>query len=517
MSAPPLFRLVDERRVSVVRDAAAVRRVLDEDPVGSCMVASRVAEHGVEPSAIGGELWTRRRASESLCYAGANLIPLRGDLHDLNAFADKAMSTARRCSSLVGRAEFVMPMWRRLEHAWGPARDVREHQPLMALSTAPQSPIDPAVRPVRIDELDAYLVAAIDMFIGEVGVDPRIGDGGRGYRRRVAGLIAAGRAWARFERGQVVFKAEVGSQSPSVGQIQGVWVHPDWRGRGLALRAPRRLRRLWCAAAASRASTSTTSTPSPAPRTRASVSLRSVHSRPSFSTDFPAARRLLITLQRMTDHDRRVARREIADALVRALERRHEVLDVIVEAEDYDAAIESIATTLGTSLVAAEAVLRLSFDRLTKVSRRRIAEELEDLNTQLSFTMGEQPASTGQNLVLRPFAADKDRDIFAARTDDVRAAGDGSGRPPVTSTTRFAPPSAESTPKRRHGWWPSTDRKVGMVFGELAGGEVNVRIWIHPAYRKRGYGTAVLRKSRSEMAAYFPAVPLVVRAPAAGP
>jgi predicted GNAT family acetyltransferase len=103
----------------------------------------------------------------------------------------------------------------------------------MALSTAPQSAIDPAVRPVRIDELDAYLVAAIDMFIGEVGVDPRLGDGGRGYRRRVAGLIAAGRAWARFERGRVVFKAEVGSQSPSVGQIQGVWVHPDWRGQGL--------------------------------------------------------------------------------------------------------------------------------------------------------------------------------------------------------------------------------------------------------------------------------------------
>jgi predicted GNAT family acetyltransferase len=46
-------------------------------------------------------------------------------------------------------------------------------------------------------------------------------------------LIAAGRAWARFERGQVVFKAEVGSQSPSVGQIQGVWVHPSRRGEGL--------------------------------------------------------------------------------------------------------------------------------------------------------------------------------------------------------------------------------------------------------------------------------------------
>lgn len=233
MSAPPLLRLVDERRVSVVRDAVAVNRVLDADPVGSCMVAARVADHGVDPNSIGGELWTRRRVKDSLCYAGANMIPLRGAVEDLNAFADKAMRSARRCSSLVGRAELVLPMWQRLESAWGPARDVREHQPLLALGGPPACAVDPEVRRVRIEELDAYLVAAVDMFIGEVGIDPRIGDGGRGYRRRIAGLIAAGRAWARFERGEVIFKAEVGSQSPAVGQIQGVWVHPDRRGRGL--------------------------------------------------------------------------------------------------------------------------------------------------------------------------------------------------------------------------------------------------------------------------------------------
>lgn len=232
MSAPPLFRLVDERRVSVVRDTAAVMRVLDEDPVAGCMVAARVAEFGAEPGAIGGELWTRRRPSESLCYAGPNMIPLRGSLDDLKAFSDKAMSMARRCSSLVGRAELVLPMWERLQSLWGPARDVRAQQPLMALNSMPQCAIDPAVRPVRMEEIDAYLVAAVDMFIGEVGVDPRIGDGGRGYRRRIASLIATGRAWARFERGEVVFKAEVGSQSPAVGQIQGVWVHPERRGHG---------------------------------------------------------------------------------------------------------------------------------------------------------------------------------------------------------------------------------------------------------------------------------------------
>ncbi len=233
MSAPPIFRLVGERRVSVVRDAAAVWRVLNDDPVGSCMVAARVADHGIDPNSIGGELWTRRGADESLCFAGANLIPLRGAQADLNAFADEAMSGTRRCSSLVGRADLVMPMWERLEAAWGPARDVRDNQPLLALSRHPSCDIDPEVRQVRPDELDAYLVAAIDMFIGEVGVDPRMGDGGRGYRRRVASLIATGRAWARFDHGEVIFKAEVGSQSPGVGQIQGVWVHPERRGLGL--------------------------------------------------------------------------------------------------------------------------------------------------------------------------------------------------------------------------------------------------------------------------------------------
>ena len=197
------------------------------------MVAARVADHGIDPNSIGGELWTRRRVDESLCYAGANLIPLRGQREDLKAFADEAISASRRCSSLVGRAELVLPMWRRLKTAWGPARDVREHQPLMALNSMPSCAIDTEVRQVRPDELEAYLVAAIDMFIGEVGIDPRLGDGGRGYRRRVANLIASGRAWARFDHGEVIFKAEVGSQSPAVSQIQGVWVHPEWRGHGL--------------------------------------------------------------------------------------------------------------------------------------------------------------------------------------------------------------------------------------------------------------------------------------------
>ncbi|SDO27774.1 hypothetical protein SAMN05192558_102460 [Actinokineospora alba] len=227
-------RLLDER------DGQAVRAVLTADPVASCMVASRVESVGLDPWRLGGEVWgceTRGLRPvgrlEALCFAGPNLIPLRGKRSALQAFAERALRRRRMCSSMVGPAEQVLGLWSELEPDWGPAREVRADQPLMAISTPPATAPDPLVRPVRPDELDRYLPAAIAMFIEEVGVDPRVGDGGSGYRARVAELIAGGRAFARFEGGDVVFKAEIGALSSAVGQIQGVWVHPDRRGEGL--------------------------------------------------------------------------------------------------------------------------------------------------------------------------------------------------------------------------------------------------------------------------------------------
>jgi GNAT superfamily N-acetyltransferase len=219
----------------------------------------------------------------------------------------------------------------------------------------------------------------------------------------------------------------------------------------------------------------------------------------------------------MTEPDATAQSGAIADALVQALERRHEVLDAVVASDDYDAAIEAIVDLLDTSAVAAEAVLRLSFDRLTKVSRRRIAAQLENLSKELTFVSAEQTGRSARRLTLRPFAADADRDIFAARTNDMRSKGDGTAAPAGDlgdeirdAVTRVAAEEAA--------WLVAEvgSTKVGMVFGELSDGEVEVRIWIHPHHRKQGYGTAALRSSRSELAAYFPAAPLVVRTPAAG-
>ncbi len=220
-------RLLDDR------DRAGVRAALADDPVAACMVAARVEIAGLDPWRLGGELWAAGSRLDGLCFSGANLVPLRGDRQALRSFAERARRHGRGCSSVVGRAELVLPLWADLSGHWTPAREVRDDQPLMVLADPPSVAPDPYVRAVRPAELDMYLPAAVAMFTEEVGVDPRAGDGGAGYRSRVAELIAAGRAFARFEGDQVVFKAEIGALSSQVGQIQGVWVNPAWRGHGL--------------------------------------------------------------------------------------------------------------------------------------------------------------------------------------------------------------------------------------------------------------------------------------------
>jgi predicted GNAT family acetyltransferase len=142
----------------------------------------------------------------------------------------------RRCSSIVGPAEAVSQLWSLLAPAWGPPRDVRPVQPVLAMSALSAIEPDPLVRMVQPRELDVVLPSCIAMFTEEVGVSPIGADGGVAYRARMADLIAAGRSFARIDDGKVIFKAEIGAVTPQACQVQGVWVPPEARGRGHAVR-----------------------------------------------------------------------------------------------------------------------------------------------------------------------------------------------------------------------------------------------------------------------------------------
>ena len=233
----PLDRDTTEVRVLTLADMPAALQVAEQDPVANVFVLSRLLSGGLVPNRGGAELWgySVEGVLRSLLYVGANVVPVQADAAAVEAFADRAARTVRRCSSIVGPADAVLPLWQRLAQAWGPAREVRRRQPLLAIDApAPDVPVDPDVRPVAQGQLDVVMPACVAMFTEEVGVSPLGGDGGLLYRCRVAELVDSGRAFARIEDGAVVFKAEVGAATSAVCQVQGVWVDPARRGRGLA-------------------------------------------------------------------------------------------------------------------------------------------------------------------------------------------------------------------------------------------------------------------------------------------
>jgi predicted GNAT family acetyltransferase len=224
-------RVLDDRHLD---EALAI---LDADPVSNVFVGSRVHAAGVDPGRLGAQLWGYHRDGRltSLCYSGANLVPVAADSEAVRFFADKARSQGRRCSSIVGPVSAVTQLWNVLRPSWGVPRAVRAAQPVMSTTSPPPVVPDPAVRRVAMHEFDILYPACVAMFTEEVGISPHTGDGGVLYRARVAELIRSGRAFARIDDGRVVFKAEIGAVTPYACQVQGVWVNPALRGRRYAV------------------------------------------------------------------------------------------------------------------------------------------------------------------------------------------------------------------------------------------------------------------------------------------
>ncbi|MFE3293894.1 GNAT family N-acetyltransferase [Rhodococcus sp. NPDC059234] len=214
--------------------------------------------------------------------------------------------------------------------------------------------------------------------------------------------------------------------------------------------------------------------------------------------------------------DQILDRRELAAALLKALDMRHEVLDAIVDSDDHEAAVRTVSGLLETSAANANVVLGLQLGRLTRIERDRLSNEVRNLDATLKWLPEQRPFATGAGVRLRPFStSDTDAELFRLRSAE-QLDDDGSPWPTdrVESERRAG---LNRVDDESAAWFVCEDvsgdrpRSVGLVFGELTGQEVDIAVWIAPQSRKHGYGTAALKQSRSELAAYFPGTVVVVR------
>jgi uncharacterized protein len=217
-------------------DLDAFLALTGRDPVVNVFVEHRARTTNLEPRWLGGEIWGRFADGElvAACHVGANLVPVECSPDDARAFAERALTRTRSVSTIVGPHEPVEAFWQTVSEVWGRPREVRWHQPHLEIAGDPLVDPDPGVRRTTRRDLDELYPACVAMYTEEVGVSPEAGGGADLYRARVSQLISRGWSFARFDEGRLVFKAEVACASDGAAQVQGVYVPPDLRGRGLA-------------------------------------------------------------------------------------------------------------------------------------------------------------------------------------------------------------------------------------------------------------------------------------------
>lgn len=232
-----MFRGPKQVRVLGNADRARALDVCAVDPAAGVYVAARIGETDLDRSR--GVLlgYAPESRIEAVCWTSANFVPVGCDEAAAVAFAARVRRQQSQCSSIFGPAMQVAWMWDALAPTWRAPMDFRVPQPLLAVPpdrTVPVSP-DPRVRPATPADLDLLVPAAAAMFTEEIGYPPyRDARGLEHYRRAVRALVTRGHAFVLVEDDVIVFKADIGSVGVGACQIQGVWIDPAYRGRGLA-------------------------------------------------------------------------------------------------------------------------------------------------------------------------------------------------------------------------------------------------------------------------------------------
>lgn len=220
-------------------DLAEVTDFLAESEVENLFLLSRIRQAGLDPFALGCAFWGCYRDAQlvSICHDGANLCVSGDDDEAIAAFVKLIGARVHTCS-IVGRKQIVEKLYRSLSsrygNSWSQVRQYRKSQPLMVL-TQPANHLanlpQAEVVEVGLADFHQYFSAAVDMYTEELGISPLTP--GNGYANYIKTLITNGRSFALFGDGQILFKADIGAIGPNSCQLQGVWVKPQYRGKGI--------------------------------------------------------------------------------------------------------------------------------------------------------------------------------------------------------------------------------------------------------------------------------------------
>jgi predicted GNAT family acetyltransferase len=236
--SPPLWAPTTQENTGVVaplargneREALAF---LAERPLHTVIMSCFIRDNGVESPLNRGTFYAcrdERGRLEGVALIGhATLVEARTQ-RALEAFARIARER-EDLHMIMGEQEVIAEFWGNYSEAGQELRlACRELLFELRCPVAVAETVE-GLRLATTDDLELVMPAQAELALAESGVNPMEHDP-EGFRRRTARRIEQGRTWVIVRDGQLLFKAEVQSETPEVVYLEGVYVAPSERGKG---------------------------------------------------------------------------------------------------------------------------------------------------------------------------------------------------------------------------------------------------------------------------------------------
>lgn len=224
-------------------DATRLHALLRSDPLRFALPLGWLEANGVVPAIDGGRfcfvgVGTDAMAGAALVVGRALAFVAADESADAAAIGEFLVRSAACPRTMTGPRVAVATLAERLRRE---GFRVGQHvqQSVMALASRDLRYVaEPDLMTATDADLADVLAESIAMHLDETGVPATRADG-EAIDAATRSRIRNGRLWIVRDRdsGELLFKASVAAVAASVAQIEGVWVPPAHRGRGIARRA----------------------------------------------------------------------------------------------------------------------------------------------------------------------------------------------------------------------------------------------------------------------------------------
>jgi GNAT superfamily N-acetyltransferase len=206
---------------------------LGERPLHTVIMAGLLRQHGTVVSSPAGSFYACRDLSGQL--EGVALV---GRATMFEARTPSALSAFARQARLCPSVRMIMGEAGDLETFWGhyaageqaPRLFCREFFYEFSRPFKGGGRVT-GLRQATPDDLDQIVSAHARMCFEESGVNP-LAEDPEGFRQRCALRVGRGKVWTLIEDGELIFKADVVTETPQATYIEGVWVNPAHRLKG---------------------------------------------------------------------------------------------------------------------------------------------------------------------------------------------------------------------------------------------------------------------------------------------